>query len=124
MAAVTGVRRPVGALGVTITNAPPTRPALCLPSAHHGLTGLRERAENLKGNFASGPTADGATTPGCAYRPRREATPSDDDAWLRVWQVWGSARGAHLRGAVSVLVVFGVDPGRDARLDDHAGGFD
>ncbi|MGW2331417.1 sensor histidine kinase [Streptomyces sp. NPDC001700] len=48
-----------GALGVTITNTPPTRPTLRLPSAHHGLIGLRERAENLRGSFTAGPAADG-----------------------------------------------------------------
>ncbi|MEV0123251.1 histidine kinase [Streptomyces sp. NPDC050703] len=47
------------AYGVTITNSPPTRPALSLPSAHHGLVGLRERAELLDGNLESGPSKDG-----------------------------------------------------------------
>jgi signal transduction histidine kinase len=43
----------------TITNTPPTRPALPLPSAHQGLAGLRQRAELLGGTVTSGPTADG-----------------------------------------------------------------
>ncbi|WP_433521468.1 sensor histidine kinase [Nocardia pseudovaccinii] len=45
--------------GVTITNTPPTRPALPLPGAHHGLLGLAERAELLNGSFASAPTSEG-----------------------------------------------------------------
>ncbi|GAA4061690.1 sensor histidine kinase [Streptomyces shaanxiensis] len=47
------------ALGVTVTNTPPTRPSLPLPGSHQGLVGLRERAELLGGTFESGPTADG-----------------------------------------------------------------
>ncbi|WP_405954018.1 sensor histidine kinase [Streptomyces phaeochromogenes] len=43
----------------TVTNASPTRPALPLPGAHHGLVGLRQRAELLGGTVTSGPTADG-----------------------------------------------------------------
>ncbi|GGZ32570.1 sensor histidine kinase [Streptomyces poonensis] len=44
---------------VTVANAAPTRPALPLPGAHHGLVGLRQRAELLGGTVTSGPTADG-----------------------------------------------------------------
>jgi len=44
---------------VTVTNTPPPRPALALPSAHHGLIGLKERADILHGTFESGPTNDG-----------------------------------------------------------------
>ncbi|MFG2549321.1 sensor histidine kinase [Streptomyces sp. NPDC048581] len=47
------------AVGVTVTNTPPTRPSLPLPGSHQGLVGLRERAELLDGTFESGPTADG-----------------------------------------------------------------
>ncbi|SDN46789.1 Signal transduction histidine kinase [Streptomyces sp. cf386] len=47
------------ALGVTVTNTPPTRPSLPLPGSQQGLVGLRERAELLDGTFESGPTADG-----------------------------------------------------------------
>ncbi|KOT78031.1 histidine kinase [Streptomyces rimosus subsp. pseudoverticillatus] len=47
------------AYGVTITNGTPARPALPLPSAHHGLVGLRERAELLGGTLESGPSGDG-----------------------------------------------------------------
>ena len=43
----------------TVTNTSPTRPALPLPGAHHGLVGLRQRAELLGGTVTSGPTADG-----------------------------------------------------------------
>ncbi|WP_245645720.1 sensor histidine kinase [Pseudonocardia acaciae] len=46
-------------LHVTITNTPPTRPALALPSARHGLTGLRERAELLGGTLHAEPTPTG-----------------------------------------------------------------
>ncbi|WP_433334367.1 sensor histidine kinase [Spirillospora sp. CA-294931] len=46
-------------LGVTVTNTPPTRPTLSLPSARQGLVGLRERADLLQGTLESGPTADG-----------------------------------------------------------------
>ncbi|MFD0504256.1 sensor histidine kinase [Streptomyces chiangmaiensis] len=48
-----------GALHTIVTNTAPTRPALALPSAHHGLVGLRQRAELLGGTIDSGPTADG-----------------------------------------------------------------
>ncbi|MEU7476533.1 histidine kinase [Lentzea sp. NPDC042327] len=46
-------------LTVTVTNTPPTRPHLALPSARHGLVGLRERAALLDGTLHTGPTADG-----------------------------------------------------------------
>ncbi|WP_228799208.1 sensor histidine kinase [Nocardia nova] len=46
-------------LGVAITNMPPTRSALPLPGSGHGLVGLAERAELLRGQLLSGPTADG-----------------------------------------------------------------
>ncbi|WP_260476137.1 sensor histidine kinase [Streptomyces sp. WAC 06783] len=45
--------------GVTITNTPPTRPALPLPGSRQGLVGLRERAELLHGTLEAGPTAVG-----------------------------------------------------------------
>ncbi|MFJ8311004.1 MULTISPECIES: sensor histidine kinase [unclassified Streptomyces] len=48
-----------GEFGATVTNTPSTRPTLRLPSAHHGLIGLKERAEHLHGQFSSGPTPDG-----------------------------------------------------------------
>ncbi|MEU6069801.1 MULTISPECIES: sensor histidine kinase [Streptomyces] len=48
-----------GAVHTVITNDAPTRPVLALPSAHHGLAGLRQRAELLGGSVTSGPTADG-----------------------------------------------------------------
>ncbi|MFJ5726027.1 sensor histidine kinase [Streptomyces sp. NPDC093149] len=47
------------AIHTAITNTAPTRPALPLPSAHHGLAGLRQRAELLGGTIAAGATADG-----------------------------------------------------------------
>ncbi|WP_405747119.1 histidine kinase [Streptomyces sp. NBC_01525] len=45
--------------GVDVTNTPPTRPALPLPSSHHGLVGLGERAELLGGTLTFGPTPEG-----------------------------------------------------------------
>ncbi|MDX3458635.1 histidine kinase [Streptomyces sp. ME02-8801-2C] len=48
-----------GAVHTTITNTAPLRPALPLPSAHHGLAGLRQRAALLGGTVACGPTAEG-----------------------------------------------------------------
>ncbi len=48
-----------GIVDVTVTNTPPTRPALDLPSAHHGLAGLRQRAALLGGNVSCGPTPEG-----------------------------------------------------------------
>ncbi|MBO1330278.1 two-component sensor histidine kinase [Streptomyces sp. VRA16 Mangrove soil] len=48
-----------GTIRATVTNTAATRPALPLPSAHHGLAGLRERATLLGGSVTSGPTAEG-----------------------------------------------------------------
>ncbi|MGP4086064.1 sensor histidine kinase [Streptomyces sp. KR55] len=48
-----------GRVRVRVTNTAPTRPALPLPSAHHGLIGLRQRTELLGGTMTSGPTSDG-----------------------------------------------------------------
>ncbi|MCX3061987.1 sensor histidine kinase [Streptomyces beihaiensis] len=45
--------------GVTVTNTAPTRPSVPLPSAHHGLIGLKERAELLYGTLAAEPTPQG-----------------------------------------------------------------
>ncbi|WP_320778331.1 sensor histidine kinase [Streptomyces sp. CRN 30] len=57
--ATIGLRREGGTVRVTVTNTAPTRPALPLPGAHHGLIGLRQRAELLGGTVTTGPTADG-----------------------------------------------------------------
>jgi len=46
-------------LTVTVTNTPPTRPTLALPSARHGLIGLHERAALLDGTVKATPTTDG-----------------------------------------------------------------
>jgi Signal transduction histidine kinase len=43
----------------TVTNTAPTRPALALPSAQHGLIGLHQRAETLGGQLRAGPMPDG-----------------------------------------------------------------
>ncbi|MET8580012.1 histidine kinase [Streptomyces collinus] len=48
-----------GQIKVTVTNTAPTRPPLPLPGAHHGLLGLRQRAELLGGTVTAGPTPDG-----------------------------------------------------------------
>ncbi|GAA3378887.1 histidine kinase [Streptomyces sannanensis] len=53
------IRHEGDAVRVTVTNTAPTRPALPLPSAHHGLVGLRQRAALLGGTITSGPTPDG-----------------------------------------------------------------
>jgi signal transduction histidine kinase len=47
------------AVGVTVTNGPPARRPLSLPSARHGLVGLRERAELLHGTFTAERGGDG-----------------------------------------------------------------
>ncbi|MFF5537434.1 sensor histidine kinase [Streptomyces cinerochromogenes] len=48
-----------GSVRVRVTNTAPTQPPLPLPGAHHGLIGLRQRAELLGGTMTSGPTRDG-----------------------------------------------------------------
>jgi signal transduction histidine kinase len=48
-----------GSVHATVTNTAPTRRAFALPSAHHGLLGLSQRAELLGGTVTSGPTAQG-----------------------------------------------------------------
>ncbi|MFI2761888.1 sensor histidine kinase [Streptomyces echinatus] len=48
-----------GSVHVRVTNTAPTQPPLPLPGAHHGLIGLRQRAELLGGTMTSGPTGDG-----------------------------------------------------------------
>ncbi|MGV9346699.1 sensor histidine kinase [Streptomyces spiralis] len=53
------VRHRDNAVHTTVTNTAGTRPALPLPSTHHGLVGLRQRAELLGGTITSGHTADG-----------------------------------------------------------------
>ncbi|WP_020135996.1 sensor histidine kinase [Streptomyces sp. 351MFTsu5.1] len=45
--------------GVTVTNTAPTRPCVALPSARHGLIGLRERADLLDGTLTAEPTPQG-----------------------------------------------------------------
>ncbi|MER6197061.1 histidine kinase [Streptomyces sp. NPDC001586] len=58
-AVVVDFRRTGPALDVTVTNTTARQPALGLPSARHGLLGLRERAEHLGGALSHGPTPDG-----------------------------------------------------------------
>ncbi|MCX2182003.1 two-component sensor histidine kinase [Streptomyces sp. SKN60] len=48
--------------GVTVTNTAPTRPTVALPSARHGLIGLKERAELLDGTLTAEPTPEGGYT--------------------------------------------------------------
>ncbi|MFI1833384.1 sensor histidine kinase [Streptomyces olivaceoviridis] len=48
-----------GSVRVRVTNTAPTQPPLPLPGAHHGLIGLRQRAELLGGTMTAGPTSDG-----------------------------------------------------------------
>ncbi|MFV5996991.1 sensor histidine kinase [Streptomyces sp. NPDC056231] len=48
-----------GAIHATVTNTAPTQPALPLPSAQHGLAGLRQRAELLGGTISAQSTTDG-----------------------------------------------------------------
>jgi signal transduction histidine kinase len=45
--------------GLTVTNTAPTRPSVALPSARHGLIGLKERAELLDGTLTAEPTPQG-----------------------------------------------------------------
>jgi signal transduction histidine kinase len=58
-------------LVVTIVNSPPTRPALPLPGAGHGLIGLRERAEILGGVLRAQPLPDGSFSV-CLRLPRAD----------------------------------------------------
>ncbi|MFI1538110.1 sensor histidine kinase [Streptomyces anandii] len=53
------VRHRDGVVRTTVTNTAPTRRAFVLPSAHHGLAGLSQRAELLGGTVTSGPTTEG-----------------------------------------------------------------
>jgi signal transduction histidine kinase len=53
------LRHANGSVRVTVTNTAPTQPPLPLPGAHHGLIGLRQRAELLGGTMTSGSTSDG-----------------------------------------------------------------
>ncbi|MEV7991266.1 histidine kinase [Streptomyces sp. NPDC086077] len=62
-----------GRVRVRVTNTAPTRPALPLPSAHHGLIGLRQRTELLGGTMTSGPTSDGGYEI-CVVLPREATT--------------------------------------------------
>ncbi|MDQ1040607.1 signal transduction histidine kinase [Streptomyces sp. V3I8] len=57
--AVIRIRQEDDTVHAAVTNSAPTRPALLLPGAHHGLAGLRQRAELLGGTVTAAPTADG-----------------------------------------------------------------
>lgn len=48
-----------GAVLAEVVNAAPHRPVVPLPSAKHGLIGLKQRAELLGGSFEAGPTGTG-----------------------------------------------------------------
>ncbi|MFB7286748.1 sensor histidine kinase [Actinacidiphila glaucinigra] len=58
-AASVRIRRAADLVQVTVTNGPPTRKTVPLPSARYGLIGLRERAALLNGSFRWGPTTEG-----------------------------------------------------------------
>ncbi|WP_059006061.1 sensor histidine kinase [Streptomyces specialis] len=60
------VRRDGDALLTTVTNTAATRPTLALPSARHGLIGLRQRADLLGGTLTT-------TRPRGTRRPRQSA---------------------------------------------------
>lgn len=53
------VHHDAGTVHATVTNTAADRPALSLPGAHHGLLGLRQRADLLGGSMHAGPTAEG-----------------------------------------------------------------
>ncbi|WKD36946.1 sensor histidine kinase [Streptomyces xanthophaeus] len=72
--------RPGPALDVTVTNSTARHPALALPSARHGLVGLRERAEQLGGTLAGGPTPDGGYRLHLQIPRRATSTPPAADA--------------------------------------------
>ncbi|WP_328492459.1 histidine kinase [Streptomyces sp. NBC_00414] len=57
--AVIRVRYEDDTVHAAVVNTAPTRPALLLPGAHHGLAGLRQRAELLGGTVTAGPAPDG-----------------------------------------------------------------
>ncbi|GGL62284.1 two-component sensor histidine kinase [Streptomyces fumigatiscleroticus] len=71
--AVIRLRHEAGRVHATVTNTAPSRPALPLPGAHHGLVGLRQRAELLGGTVSSGPTDEGG------YELRLELPLAPDD---------------------------------------------
>lgn len=53
------IRHMDGTIRTAVTNTAPTLPPLPLPGAHHGLVGLRQRAELLGGTIRSRRTLDG-----------------------------------------------------------------
>ncbi|MER6264029.1 MULTISPECIES: sensor histidine kinase [unclassified Streptomyces] len=57
--AIVAIHHMNGTIGLTVTNTAPTQAPLPLPGAHHGLVGLRQRAELLGGSITAGPTSDG-----------------------------------------------------------------
>ncbi|WP_037659605.1 sensor histidine kinase, partial [Streptomyces aurantiacus] len=69
-------------LALRVTNGRATRPAPPSPGAGHGVTGMRERAAMLGGDFAAGPTPDGgyevaAALPTAPATPSASASPAD-----------------------------------------------
>jgi signal transduction histidine kinase len=74
-----------GAFVVTVTNTPPTRPALPLPGSRQGLVGLKERAELLGGTLEAGATANDGyrvtlRVPANGVRARHEVRPERTSA--------------------------------------------
>ncbi|GGR70305.1 two-component sensor histidine kinase [Streptomyces aureoverticillatus] len=72
------------ALALRVTNGPATRSGPPSPGAGHGVTGMRERAAMLGGDFAAGPTPEGGyevtatlpTTPAAAASLTDKDTPA------------------------------------------------
>nr|WP_269328909.1 histidine kinase [Kineosporia babensis] len=56
--AVVEISSAEGEVHASVTNSAPARPVLALPGAHHGLVGLRQRAELLRGRLEAEPLPD------------------------------------------------------------------
>lgn len=64
------IRNEGGAIRATVTNTAPTRPPLPLPSAHHGLVGLGQRAALLEALSPPAQRPTGATNCTSSFQPR------------------------------------------------------
>ncbi|MBJ3808739.1 sensor histidine kinase [Streptomyces flavofungini] len=65
-------------LTLRVTNAPATGPAPPSPGAGHGLTGMRERAAMLDGDFTAGPTPEGGYEVAATLPTRTTPAPPTD----------------------------------------------